>query len=131
MTVSSDLDNHKNVHKLTLYHYEGWPDGNPPDGDAMDDLKKLIEKGAAHMKKNKGSPKFVVHCHAGLGRTGTTLALIMQWITVDEQKKQGVADPHISIWSIIRRLREQRECMVETLPQYKTQFNFCKTYFGK
>jgi protein tyrosine phosphatase len=72
------------AHPVTLYHFEGWPDGNPPSGDSLDELKNIIEKAGEHVKQHRGETKFLVHCHAGLGRTGTTLALIQLYITVME-----------------------------------------------
>ncbi len=74
--------------------------------------------GADNIKKYRGNPKLVVHCHAGLGRTGTTLTLLQTMLTIMEQKAHGVSDPQVSIFSIVRRLREQRENMVEKQAQY-------------
>ena len=59
-----------------------------------------------------------MHCRAGPGRTGTTLALVNAVAAIKEQKRIGIADPHLSIFSIVRRLREQRMWMVQTEEQY-------------
>lgn len=64
------------IWNMKFYHFEGWPDGKVPEGKSLDDLKLLIDKAAEKVKNFNGSPKIVVHCHAGLGRTGTTLSFI-------------------------------------------------------
>jgi len=69
----------------------------------------------------------LVHCRAGIGRTGTTLTLINSIIAIKEQLKQGITDPQLSLFSIVRRLREQRIWMVQTDDQYKYLYEFFKT----
>ena len=76
MTVSPIDANNGEPWKVKFYHFEGWPDGAVPEGVSLDELKILIDKAAHHIIDYKGHPKTLVHCHAGLGRTGTTLSFI-------------------------------------------------------
>jgi len=46
--------------------------------------------------------KLLLHCRAGIGRTGTTIALINTMLHLLEKG----ADARISVFSIVRRLRE-------------------------
>ena len=66
----------------------------------------------------------MVHCRAGIGRTGTALALIQSSIALKEQARHGIADPKLSVFSIVRRLREQRVWMVQTEEQYRYIYDF-------
>ena len=50
----------------------------------------------------------LVHCSAGVGRTGTFIALD---IAMEQAKREGVVD----IAGIVNRLRQQRMKMVQTL----------------
>jgi len=72
-----------------------------------------------------------VHCRAGIGRTGTTIALVNSLITMKHQLAQGVAkaDLLVSPFSIVRRLREQRIWMVQVPNQYWFIHEFLKYYY--
>ena len=54
----------------------------------------------------------MVHCRAGIGRTGTTLALVNAIISLKEQRLLGVENPEVSMYAVVKRLREQRIWMV-------------------
>ena len=53
----------------------------------------------------------LVHCSAGVGRTGTFIAVD---IALEQARREGVVD----IAGIINRLREQRMQMVQTAVSY-------------
>ena len=58
----------------------------------------------------------LVHCSAGVGRTGTFIAMD---IALEQAKKEGVVD----IAGIVNRLRQQRMKMVQTL--VRTRVHTC------
>jgi protein tyrosine phosphatase len=61
---------------------------------------------------SESTEKVIIHCSAGIGRTGTTAALSHLLINIASQVNSGVADPKVSVFSTVRRLREQRFSMV-------------------
>jgi protein tyrosine phosphatase len=62
-------------------------------------------------KRNEGKP-VLVHCSAGIGRTGTLIALLCMIEAVQAQIELG-EEPLISVFGTVRRLREQRWMMVK------------------
>jgi protein tyrosine phosphatase len=70
------------------------------------------------------SEKAIIHCSAGIGRTGTTAALSHLMISIASQKNNGVKDPVISVFGTVRRLREQRFSMVQMPEQYKFIYQY-------
>jgi protein tyrosine phosphatase len=69
-----------------------------------------------------------VHCSAGIGRTGTTIALANIILQIAAQANQGVKDPQFSVFSTVRRLREQRFLMVQMEDQYMFIHDFLEAW---
>lgn len=98
------------------YHFTGWPDhGVPADpGSVLDFLHEVnICQGGLQDQANDGP--VVVHCSAGIGRTGTFIVID---ILLDLIKKRGL-DTEIDIQSSIKLVRSKRSGMVQTEAQYK------------
>jgi len=73
----------------------------------------------------------VFHCSAGIGRTGTIIAIFniieSLRILLENEKQNSDGDsslPRISIFSVVRRLREQRYCMVQSVSQYEFIYEY-------
>ncbi|CAK67030.1 unnamed protein product (macronuclear) [Paramecium tetraurelia] len=100
-----------------IHHYQwnGWPDFGVVDKDSFFLIDLLANIANQSILENK---KTVIHCSAGIGRTGTLLSIcyIKQLLNQKEEK--------ISIFSIVRRLREQRAYMVQTEEQYEMVYRF-------
>ena len=77
-------------------------------------------------KKPNARP-IVVHCSAGIGRTGTLITLFNLMSEVDNfvASKQEIK---ISVFNTIRKLREQRFGAVQTLEQYDYIYRFILAY---
>ncbi|XP_052267609.1 uncharacterized protein LOC127869263 isoform X2 [Dreissena polymorpha] len=94
-------------HDVTQYHFTAWPDKDVPDTALS--LTQFWE----HVRRNettKDQP-WIVHCSAGVGRTGTFIALDFLY---DRGKAEGV----VSVFDAVQNLREQRISMVQTKEQY-------------
>ena len=92
------------THNITQYHLTSWPDHGVPDYATP--LMTLHKRVTNTWCPSKGS--ILVHCSAGVGRTGTFIAVD---IALEQAIKEGVVD----IAGIINRLREQRMKMVQTV----------------
>ena len=90
--------------------YSGWPDYSKPEAGNRAALLKLVEASAS--KSGPNSPR-VVHCSAGVGRTGTFIALdhLLNELASGQllQATDADADP---VFETVNRLREQRMMMV-------------------
>jgi protein tyrosine phosphatase len=102
----------------------------------MADVRKLVDIVCAHANSKK---PVVVHCSAGCGRTGTFIAICNVIMAVEELKQQVKLKPksdydltpRISVFSTVRKLREQRWTMVKTESQYKSIYEFLRFYYSK
>ena len=108
-------DGSNDSHTLTQYHLTSWPDHGVPDHATP--LMSLHKQVMAAWSPSKGP--ILVHCSAGVGRTGTFIALD---IAMEQAKREGVVD----IAGIVNRLRQQRMKMVQTIVRIKYVSNtFC------
>ena len=105
-------------------HFTGWADYAVPTGDSKDGFYSLMRMATQFVRDqhqldidNKDFGKLLIHCRAGVGRTGTTLAIINGMIHHDEFKGEKRNTP-LSVFSIVRQLREQRMWMCQTEEQY-------------
>lgn len=55
--------------------YLGWPDHGVPTGASMEDFTLMLEALIQMLLNSSAEEKAVIHCSAGVGRTGTTAAL--------------------------------------------------------
>jgi len=94
-------------------HYTEWPDFGVPDSPK--NIIKVIEDVENFREYVKASPAapVIVHCSAGIGRTGTYLAISAYF----NHKKQNIIAP-LSIQDVVNNLRDQRMGMVQTVEQY-------------
>ncbi|XP_052764244.1 receptor-type tyrosine-protein phosphatase alpha-like isoform X2 [Mya arenaria] len=88
-------------------HFTCWPDKAIPD-----DVTALIEfrQRVLSTPSTLNGPT-IVHCSAGVGRTGTYIAL-------DILTKEGEAEGAIDVAGCVHKMRQNRPNMVQTLEQY-------------
>jgi len=96
------ISNGTEGHYLTHYNYQNWPDFNLPDPlsitENLKQMKPIVESNSAPI---------VVHCSAGVGRSGVWCALMRSILTGE------------SVPESVNNIRLCRYGMVQTLNQYK------------
>lgn len=97
-------------HSRTIKHFQyvGWPDNSYPDsGAGMVELIGHVQRW--HQQNNFGN--IIVHCSAGVGRTGVFIGLCNM---IERVRVEGVID----VFQTVRILRNQRPAMVQTKQEY-------------
>jgi protein tyrosine phosphatase len=59
---------------VTHWQFLGWPDHEVPLPEAEECFEKILDKFSTHLE-DPSNGRVVVHCSAGIGRTGTTIAI--------------------------------------------------------
>ncbi|XP_061675723.1 tyrosine-protein phosphatase non-receptor type 6 isoform X1 [Syngnathoides biaculeatus] len=102
-------------HSRTVWHFQylSWPDHGVPQepGGVLSFLTQVNSKQAEY----PGAGPMIIHCSAGIGRTGTIVVIDMIIQTIDTI---GL-NCDIDISKYIQMVREQRSGMVQTEAQYK------------
>ena len=80
-------------HSVRQIHYIGWPDHGVPTGASMEDFHSTLNEFIHMLLNSAKEERAVVHCSAGIGRTGTTIALANLIISASSQINSGVRDP--------------------------------------
>ena len=93
-----------------------WPDGDAPTKKSKKSLNYLIDTFLSSISEGSVA---LVHCSAGVGRTGTFIALCIIRLLINNNQ-------NISIFNEVRKLREQRWGMVHTLSQYEYLYDFAE-----
>ncbi|VBB17761.1 receptor-type tyrosine-protein phosphatase eta isoform X1 [Yasminevirus sp. GU-2018] len=112
--VVSDTENNitKTVHHL---HYTGWADRSVPSTNDMFSLMIVYSKLAGF--NNPVHKKTLVHCSAGLGRTGVFLTLCTAITQINEDFARDNLDGSIDVRQIVVDLRRRRLGLVQTQEQ--------------
>jgi len=93
---------------LTQFHFVAWPDfGVPAHPQLLVDYIKVVRQCIGQQIE----PPTIVHCSAGVGRTGTFIAL-------DRLLRQVNDAISIDVFGTVLQLREYRCQMVQTETQY-------------
>ncbi|CAB3999896.1 receptor-type tyrosine- phosphatase S-like isoform X10, partial [Paramuricea clavata] len=92
---------------VAQFHYTAWPDHGVPVHPSR--LLAFIRRVKSYSRVATG--KILVHCSAGVGRTGTFIALDA---LLDQMKVEAVVD----IYKFVSHMRTQRSLMVQTEAQY-------------
>ncbi|XP_018023279.1 receptor-type tyrosine-protein phosphatase alpha [Hyalella azteca] len=106
LQVELVLDGVAVVRRVTHYHYTKWPDHGVPT-ETLTLSSMLREIATSHYNIHA-----VVHCSAGIGRTGTVL---FDLICYDHLQASG----KVNIMAVLKDLRQSRARLVENQVQFK------------
>ncbi|KAL5486424.1 hypothetical protein EMCRGX_G018896 [Ephydatia muelleri] len=110
LIISDQSSNQSSPLEVTHFHYTGWPDhGVPSNPMSLVHLCRHVRK----VHPIAEDTPLLVHCSAGVGRTGTFMALDMIMTEMQRVDQQAI-DVHGCVW----KLRNQRVQMVQGLDQY-------------
>jgi len=107
------------VRTVVHLHFTEWPDFGVPESTSG--FRQLLEMTEVY-RDNGGKPHspdsapVLVHCSAGIGRSGTFLAISIF------RELFGTCD--VEIFDIVNALREQRMGMVQCVEQYQFIYQF-------
>ncbi|XP_072173209.1 uncharacterized protein [Diadema setosum] len=95
------------------FHFLAWENLKSPEHPTtllsfIRAVKKVHQK---YKEGQGGSAPILVHCSAGVGRTGTFITL---YCMLDQLQEEG----RVSIFDFIKQMREDRPKMVQTVDQY-------------
>jgi protein-tyrosine phosphatase len=114
----------------TIFHllFTGWPDFSVPEGENREAMLNLINL-SAHLNREAKTPPpssentshhspRIVHCSAGVGRSGTFIALDFLLIHLRSGNLDNLPDDRDPIADTVALMRKQRMMMVQSEAQF-------------
>uniref|UniRef100_A0A671MV91 protein-tyrosine-phosphatase n=1 Tax=Sinocyclocheilus anshuiensis TaxID=1608454 RepID=A0A671MV91_9TELE len=87
------------------FHFTAWPDHGVPTG--TEELIQFRGRIRQHVESSFSAGPTIVHCSAGVGRTGTLIALDVLLQQLDKEKAVGIS-------AFVQQMRLSRPLMVQT-----------------
>ncbi|KYO22133.1 receptor-type tyrosine-protein phosphatase eta isoform B [Alligator mississippiensis] len=102
-------NNETDSHCVRQFHFTAWPDhGVPETTELLISFRHLVEE---YTRQNPPESPTLVHCSAGVGRTGT-------FIAIDRLIQQIEMENTADVYGVVYDLRMHRPLMVQTEEQY-------------
>ncbi|XP_063398426.1 uncharacterized protein LOC134683184 [Mytilus trossulus] len=110
ITISNHTNKDARERSIHQYHFTQWPDHGVPDSIKLVQFYRKVKRDHCDL-----NGPLVVHCSAGLGRTGT-------FIAIDAIYEHGKKVGHVDIMEYVQMMRKDRMNMIQTHEQYETVF---------
>ena len=108
--------------KIVQIQLTTWDDHTAPISNYFKIIKMI-----QFIDKNRGGNPVVVHCSAGVGRTGTFISMYNLFHEIIEQiDDYDTEEIKFSVMNIVRKLKEMRLFLVENEKQYLLLYHFVK-----
>ncbi|CAF1179618.1 unnamed protein product, partial [Didymodactylos carnosus] len=127
-----------NVQHVTHYYFTAWPDFGILDKQKLIDLIQMVNKSvtktindSSTASSEKIAAPLVVHCSAGVGRTGTYIAVDTVMHLLDKISYDELANAKLDIMGIVYQLRLDRARMVQTKDQYLLIYRCVEEYLAR
>ena len=103
-------------------HYKKWPDKKAPN---FENIVHIFENFFIFIKQRKEKGPAVIHCSAGIGRTGVFLTLYILYEEIMHNiNSSSFESLTFNIFNLVRKLKELRLYSVENLDQYNFIYYF-------
>ncbi|KAK7495474.1 hypothetical protein BaRGS_00013172, partial [Batillaria attramentaria] len=109
-TFSMKRTRSRDERTVVQYHYVTWPDHGAPSTTPLVSFWHYVRT-RARDEPDAATVPTLVHCSAGVGRTGTFIGL-------DLGMDQAVREGEVDVEQIVIRLRQERCCMVQASEQF-------------
>ncbi|CAJ0576436.1 unnamed protein product, partial [Mesorhabditis spiculigera] len=119
--IRNGLDEKRQIAHL---QFVGWPDHGCPEHP--EPVLNFLDAVETAVKTHGGGPP-IVHCSAGIGRTGTFIVID---VLINHIKRCGRSCA-IDIPRTVLLIREQRSGMVQTVDQYRFVYKAISTYIDR
>ena len=113
------MDKMAKQHKVTQYHYTSWPDFGVPDTP-----RTLVDLVNIMREEHSKNEICLVHCSAGVGRTGTMIALNKIMEEIDNGAEE------VDVFETVLQLRSERVQMVQKQTQYVFLYGCIEYYLS-
>ncbi|XP_072044700.1 uncharacterized protein [Amphiura filiformis] len=95
------------VRFIKHFHYTGWPDMSVPE--FAEPILGFLDN--VNVENSTTAGPIVIHCSAGIGRTGT-------FITLDTMLKMAKAEGKVDIFNFVHDMRQRRPGLIQIVAQY-------------
>lgn len=111
--------------EIIQIQFLGWKDHSALVKSKYKDFLEIFNVIDSNLSDKVKSP-IIIHCNAGVGRTGTFIAMYSIYYELYILNQNNIC-----IWNAVRKLKEQRRLFVETDSQYKMIHKFVQYIFKK
>ena len=118
--TNKSTKNEKIVHQI---QFQDWPDFGVPaisNGKIFEVFNEIIRL----TDKFKNNQPIVIHCSAGVGRTGTFISMYCLAKEIRSQIEEGEKEIKFNIFNLVRKLKEMRLKLVQSPEQYILIYKF-------
>ena len=129
ITIQNTANNE--VRQFPHLQFKEWPDHSTPNIQNYVKLFRELFNFVDERYKNKDTENdpVLVHCSAGIGRTGVFLTLYAICKEINKQIENGSSDVIIfNVFNFVRKLKEMRMFSVENINQYNFLYKFLEEY---